>query len=896
MFYKGEIIMQIFYSPIDITKCNIFEEIKDLESIFRVKSTKKMKKGDLVLLHLGKQDKNYPSGVYAYGKIVKEPYLLTDEPNDFCNNMDVVDLKILKINESPFMFSEETDKFIQPYQTPHIIDKIYYNEIFNKIDLEDINTHTGGRENDEVFIIDSDAIINNKNRRVWKVQPGNKNVVEKGWEIFKEDEYVAINFTYDDKDVDFSQFKNKTQIKQFIAEKDPNLKKIVSHNFIWNFVKEMKEGDIVIANLGQSKVAGIGIITSDFIPQTKHDYENELGLRNIRKVKWISDIPIDMGKYFFLQNTVEEISNQKWNMIVCSLARENKDIRLRLLDYLYDSFKDKYLPSERGKNHKKEYHMEKEWIDLEWNNILFKKENNEDYVDYFWDKIIDRDIRVHRDPITKIKLYLSSKEDYDLNSSGKLLFETFDNLKNETDYRKQELIISEFAEKDESKYIGAGRFSSILYYLNDSFYVINNKLVDTINLLSYLLPDKVEVNTNLEDYFENNDKYHKFLDDLYDSYLYSEFDITDFKTFDMFCNWMCDKDLGNFASENANKIPFDEIWDIKEIVDDEGDYLKGKGIVMKKVNLSERILKKEFEDFCYSPKTINQLCAALNAGKHVILDGTPGTGKTDIAIRLSKVAEQHYFTNGFVLTTATSDWSTFDTIGGLMPGEGMKLYFHPGKFLEAIAENKWLIIDEINRADIDKAFGQLFTVLSKQDVELQYKENGKPIKIVQWDKNFCEHDENNAIYRIGKNWRIIGTMNVDDKDSLYDLSYAFMRRFMFIEVDLPEEDQYINLINDWAEILPEGYKEKIIDLYAIIKFRPLGPAIFKDIIEYISYRDELRDEGENENDILAEAVSSYIIPQLEGLNQKNIEGIKEILKILESDVLLKQLDDLSLGF
>ena len=304
-------------------------------------------------------------------------------------------------------------------------------------------------------------------------------------------------------------------------------------------------------------------------------------------------------------------------------------------------------------------------------------------------------------------------------------------------------------------------------------------------------------------------------------------------------------------------------------------------------------LENNLKDLKISSNTIKQICASLNAGQNIILTGVPGSGKTHLA---TIFAEAGIGVESYVLTTATSDWTTFDTIGGLMPKDNGELEFHEGKFLQAIKNNKWLIIDEINRADIDKAFGQLFTVLSKQDVELQYKENGKPIKIVQWDKNFCEHDENNAIYRIGKNWRIIGTMNVDDKDSLYDLSYAFMRRFMFIEVDLPEEDQYINLINDWAEILPEGYKEKIIDLYAIIKFRPLGPAIFKDIIEYISYRDELRDEGENENDILAEAVSSYIIPQLEGLNQKNIEGIKEILKILESDVLLKQLDDLSLGF
>ena len=204
-----------------------------------------------------------------------------------------------------------------------------------------------------------------------------------------------------------------------------------------------------------------------------------------------------------------------------------------------------------------------------------------------------------------------------------------------------------------------------------------------------------------------------------------------------------------------------------------------------------------------------------------------------------------------------------------MPTEDGSLQFHQGKFLEAIELNKWLIIDEINRADIDKAFGQLFTVLSGQNVELPYKENGKSIKIKNWDETYCKHDKEKGIYYIGTNWRIIGTMNVDDKDSLFDLSYAFMRRFMFIEIDLPSDDAYKNLIEFWANNLGDYYTNKLIQLHGIINYRKLGPAIFKDMISYIEERDKIGNSTPDE--ILGESINSYIIKKIKKFFKYDLE-------------------------
>lgn len=294
------------------------------------------------------------------------------------------------------------------------------------------------------------------------------------------------------------------------------------------------------------------------------------------------------------------------------------------------------------------------------------------------------------------------------------------------------------------------------------------------------------------------------------------------------------------------------------------------------LNLKLNDIKKNLDGFKVDDSILKRICASLNAGKNIIFDGTPGTGKSELAITFSKVAEENKFINGFILTTATSDWSTFDTIGGLMPDENGRLKFHEGKFLEAIRLNKWLIIDEINRSDIDKAFGQLFTSLSHQDVELPYKYNNIPIKIKTCDEMISYFDKENAVYYIGKNWRIIGTMNVDDKDSLFDLSYAFMRRFMFIEVDLPENEKFEQIIRDNASYLSEEITSKLVNLLEINKYRKLGPAIFIDMIGYIKER--LNVDYDSTSEVLSETIESFILPQLEGLDKDSLSNIDSIFK------------------
>ena len=118
-----------------------------------------------------------------------------------------------------------------------------------------------------------------------------------------------------------------------------------------------------------------------------------------------------------------------------------------------------------------------------------------------------------------------------------------------------------------------------------------------------------------------------------------------------------------------------------------------------------------------------------------------------------------------------------------------------------------------------------------------------------------------------------------------------MRRFMFIEIDLPEKDKYEELILNWSKELDDYYVDNLIKLYELINFRKIGPAIFKDICEYILFRCDLDDS--NSKLILSEAISSFIIPQLEGLNRNKINDIKILFEKLEIlEYLEDQLNDL----
>ena len=324
-------------------------------------------------------------------------------------------------------------------------------------------------------------------------------------------------------------------------------------------------------------------------------------------------------------------------------------------------------------------------------------------------------------------------------------------------------------------------------------------------------------------------------------------------------------------------------------------------------------VKKITKELLIDSDVIKQIIASLVAGKHILLTGPVGTGKTHLANILPGLVWKDNDYKGYhcKVVTANSEWTTQDVIGGILPkvideedeeSNGDKItnkvtyQIQDGCVIETIKNNydktlssrhdfeiddkkyrgQWLVIDEFNRANIDRAFGPLFTAIQGFSKNVLYPTT--------------DPDKTSEEIKIPEDYRIIGTLNTADKHFLNQLSFALKRRFDIISIEPPtmkEADVELRMIakrgleelqktiseDDLQKTDYKEYLEILFDVLSFIRtFQPLGTAFPISMFQFMITNYFLTKNWMESIDL---AFTRQILPQLEQLDVSKLQIIRE---------------------
>nr|WP_237076511.1 AAA family ATPase [Mycoplasma phocoeninasale] len=284
----------------------------------------------------------------------------------------------------------------------------------------------------------------------------------------------------------------------------------------------------------------------------------------------------------------------------------------------------------------------------------------------------------------------------------------------------------------------------------------------TVNLIEEFKKHNIEVNGDKLTYLIEE---KLFQDD--ESNNETEIDIEEQELDDSAENVDEDDDLKNkqgsykFATSHDDKFTFKhDIYEYKEVAD---------------------VQIEETEKINY-PEYVHEYVKILAKYKNIILSGAPGIGKTYLAKQIAqcfnkndKSSKRSINQVKLVQFHPSYDYSNF--IQGIMPNKSGGFELRNGifkKFIDKAKDdldsNYIFIIDEINRGEISKIFGELFFLIEK-DYRGEHWAIDSQYSYLSGEK-----------FYIPENVYIIGTMNEVDR-SIETLDIAMRRRFAFINID-----------------------------------------------------------------------------------------------------------------
>jgi 5-methylcytosine-specific restriction endonuclease McrBC GTP-binding regulatory subunit McrB len=193
------------------------------------------------------------------------------------------------------------------------------------------------------------------------------------------------------------------------------------------------------------------------------------------------------------------------------------------------------------------------------------------------------------------------------------------------------------------------------------------------------------------------------------------------------------------------------------------------------------------EELLLPSKFLSEIDELLEDKKQVIFYGPPGAGKTYVAMKLAEaLSESSGDLNSAELVQFHPSYAYEDFVEGFRPTADGSFVLKKGKLLsiaDRANKNKdkkfFLIIDEINRGNVAKIFGEMYFLLEYRDrkIQLQYSDES---------------------FQMPKNLYFIGTMNSADR-SIGLIDSALRRRFHFVSF-YPTEPEMKDLLRNWLKL------------------------------------------------------------------------------------------------
>lgn len=219
-------------------------------------------------------------------------------------------------------------------------------------------------------------------------------------------------------------------------------------------------------------------------------------------------------------------------------------------------------------------------------------------------------------------------------------------------------------------------------------------------------------------------------------------------------------------------------------------------------NGNAKYTKADFlRDVYMTEAKYDRLKAVLEKKKNIILQGAPGVGKTFAAKRLAYSVMGEVDDDRIEFVQFHQNYSYEDFMMGYKPvGEGFELkYGIFYRFCQKAANHPdkdyFFIIDEINRGNMSKIFGELLML-----IEADYRDKKATLAY------------NGLSFSVPKRVHIIGMMNTADR-SLAMIDYALRRRFSFFDMEPGfDSEGFINYQNSFANDTFNTLIERIKEL------------------------------------------------------------------------------------